>query len=84
MVQKDYLSSMPYQHFPLAAIHRALGLGASALFNTALSFQRVGDNDGGVSDGLVINSIDGHDPTEVGLPSSLLIYKQILTVYSMI
>ena len=84
MVQKDYLSSMPYQHFPLAAIHRALGLGASALFNTALSFQRVGDDDGQVSDGLVIDYIDGHDPTEVGIPSSLLIYKQILTFYSMI
>ena len=70
-VQKDYLGSLPYQHFPLAAIHRALGLGASSLFNSVLSFQRAEDEDGRDRAELVIRYLDGLDPTEVGILNSL-------------
>ena len=68
-IQQNYLSSLPYQHFPLAAIHRALGLGASALFNSVLSFQRAEEDDGAGRDELVIRYLDGIDPTEVGMPN---------------
>jgi NRPS condensation-like uncharacterized protein len=65
-MQNDYVNSVPHQHFPLAAIHRALGLGASALFNTALSFQRVvEDGDDQIRDGLMIRTLRDEDPTEV-------------------
>ncbi|EFQ87557.1 hypothetical protein PTT_16905 [Pyrenophora teres f. teres 0-1] len=42
-VQRDYTSSLPYQTFPLASMHSLLKLGTSALFNTALSLQRIDD-----------------------------------------
>jgi hypothetical protein len=68
-MQNDYVNSVPHQHFPLTAIHRALGLGASALFNTALSFQKVvedGDEfDDKIRDGLMIRTLRDEDPTEV-------------------
>jgi hypothetical protein len=68
-MQNDYVNSVPHQHFPLAAIHRALGLGASALFNTALSFQKVvedGDEfDDKIREGLMIRTLRDEDPTEV-------------------
>ncbi|KAI5457580.1 hypothetical protein BGZ63DRAFT_427622 [Mariannaea sp. PMI_226] len=63
-VQDDYLSSLPHQHFPLAAIHRALGLGASALFNSGLSFQRAMEDDSQRHNELTIRSLNDNDPTE--------------------
>lgn len=65
-VQDDYLSTLPYQHHPLADIHKASGNGARALFNTMFSYQRVEraqTNDG--LKGLLVTDVDELDPTEV-------------------
>lgn len=64
-IQGDYLASLPYQHTQLAAIHRALGLGTTALFNSVVSFQRAGEVDTQDVGGLFLQYVDGHDPTEV-------------------
>lgn len=65
-VQDDYLSTLPYQHFPLSHIHKASGSGANALFNTMFSYQRLEmaqtlDD----PEGLRMTDVDESDPTEV-------------------
>ncbi|KAK4073144.1 uncharacterized protein Triagg1_5424 [Trichoderma aggressivum f. europaeum] len=62
--QDNYLSILPYQHFPLAKIHRALGLGSQPLFNSLVSFQKVDDYDGTDGTELLIKEIANFDPTE--------------------
>jgi amino acid adenylation domain-containing protein/non-ribosomal peptide synthase protein (TIGR01720 family) len=76
-IQGDYLASLPHQHTQLAAIHRALGLGTTALFNTVVSFQRTGEADQQDIGGLCLHYIDGHDPTEVRKFNSLFIRATI-------
>ena len=63
--QRDYLDSLPYQHFPLATIHKSLGLGTSALFNSGVSFQRPDKRAGQLTNGLNITPVSYYDPTEV-------------------
>ncbi|PHH89906.1 hypothetical protein CDD83_4996 [Cordyceps sp. RAO-2017] len=63
-VQEDFLGSMAFQHVPLAAIHRALGLGTSALFNSTLSFQRPDDEGRVGADSVVVRNVYECDPTE--------------------
>ncbi|UKZ48294.1 NRPS [Trichoderma virens] len=62
--QDNYLSILPYQHFPLAKIHRALGLGSRPLFNSLVSFQKVDDYDDADGVELLIKEISNFDPTE--------------------
>ena len=84
-VHNDYLSSLPHQHFPLAEIHRALGLGASALFNSGLSFQRATDDEVEPHAGLNIRYLHDYDPTEVRIDDCPATLKQnILTLCSTI
>jgi amino acid adenylation domain-containing protein len=63
--QADYLNTIPFQHFPLAEVHRAAGLGSSPLFNTLLSYQKVGEEIPAANDGLAVRTVGNHDPTEV-------------------
>jgi hypothetical protein len=63
-VQDDYVSSLSHQHFSLAAIHRALGLGSSPLFNSVLSFQRAADSSQ-VHGELTVRHLEEYDRTEV-------------------
>ncbi|KAK5994353.1 Nonribosomal peptide synthetase dtxS1 [Cladobotryum mycophilum] len=69
-VQADYLESLPYQHFPLAAIHEALGLGFSPLFNTAISFQKL-RHDESRSNGIQFKYLNDCDPTEFDIVLSV-------------
>jgi amino acid adenylation domain-containing protein/non-ribosomal peptide synthase protein (TIGR01720 family) len=64
--QSDYLTALPHQTVALAAVHSALGLGTSALFNSILSFQK-GENDfvGGIDQGLSMRIVDGVDLNDV-------------------
>ncbi|KAM0530907.1 hypothetical protein ACHAP1_004237 [Verticillium nonalfalfae] len=69
--QSNYLTALSHQTVPLAAVHSALGLGSSALFNSILSFQK---NENYVAEvdeaGLKMKIVDGFDPNDVSpLPS---------------
>lgn len=68
-LQEDYLGTLPWQFVPLVEMHRALGLDARPLFNTAMSFQRGVEYDL-VQDGPLRVDV-GHynDPTEVSCSS---------------
>ncbi|KAH0592368.1 Nonribosomal Peptide Synthetase [Metarhizium humberi] len=64
-VQTDYLSTIPYQHSPLAEVHRAAGLlGSRQLFNTLLSYQKNTDETRGNEGGLTVRVADSYDLTE--------------------
>ncbi|KAG9196869.1 hypothetical protein G6514_003674 [Epicoccum nigrum] len=63
-VQRDYACSLTYQMFPLASMHSLLGLGTSALFNTALSFQRIDDTGLRSASGMILKMEESLDPTE--------------------
>jgi amino acid adenylation domain-containing protein len=66
--QLDYLVSLEHQTVPLAAVHSALGLGTSALFNTVLSFQKVAsDTVGDVEKGLSLQLVNEVDPSDVSV-----------------
>ncbi|KAI2484863.1 EntF Non-ribosomal peptide synthetase module protein [Pyrenophora tritici-repentis] len=60
-VQRDYASSLPYQTFPLASMHSLLGLGTSALFNTALSLQRTDNMGPDSASGINLKMKEGAD-----------------------
>lgn len=64
-IQHDYTSGLPHQHVPLAAIHGALKLGPSSLFNSAMSFQRSFEPSDGPSSEISLTVKEGEDPTEV-------------------
>ncbi|KAE8868574.1 hypothetical protein PTNB29_02485 [Pyrenophora teres f. teres] len=64
-VQRDYASSLPYQTFPLANMHSLLKLGTSALFNTALSLQRIDNTEFQIASAITLKLDEGLDPTEV-------------------
>lgn len=63
-IQQDYVNSLAHQHVPLAAVHGALGLGTSALFNSAMSFQRSAESVPDPESSISINIKQGEDPTE--------------------
>ncbi|KAL7940855.1 hypothetical protein V8C42DRAFT_349180 [Trichoderma barbatum] len=62
--QGNYLSILPYQHFPLTKIHKALALGSRPLFNTLVSFQRADEYGGKDGMELLIKEVSNFDPTE--------------------
>ncbi|KAE8868649.1 hypothetical protein PTNB29_02560 [Pyrenophora teres f. teres] len=64
-VQENYASSLSFQTFPLASMHSFLGLGTSALFNTALSLQRIDDIGPCSASEITLKMKEGLDPTEV-------------------
>lgn len=64
-IQHDYATSLPHQHVPLAAIHGALKLGSSSLFNSAMSFQRSFEPSADPSSEISLTIKEGEDPTEV-------------------
>lgn len=68
-VQDEYISSLSHQHFPLADLHRALGLGSRPLFNTALSYQKHAESSHECDDEVLVHAVENFDPTEydVGL-----------------
>ena len=65
LVQCNHAKSLSYQTFPLAQVHRALGLINSALFNTVLSLQRDDAIDEGDKPQIKFESRDFLDPNEV-------------------
>jgi len=65
-VQSDYTNALRYQAFSLASVHNMLQLGRTALFNTALTLQRVEDARPGEIQEVAFQFQDGQDPTEVG------------------
>ncbi|KAJ3498097.1 hypothetical protein NLG97_g1389 [Lecanicillium saksenae] len=64
MVQQQFIDSYPHQTLPLIDIHRALGVGAAGLFNTAISFQRNTDKATDVNGGLDLRYRDVKDQVE--------------------
>lgn len=64
-VQVDYLNSLTHQTFSLASMHSLLKLGTSALFNTALSLQRVDDTEVPKTSSIALDFQEGQDMTEV-------------------
>ncbi|CAA9959565.1 hypothetical protein PTMSG1_02982 [Pyrenophora teres f. maculata] len=66
-VQENYASSLSYQMFPLASMHSFLGLGTSALFNTALSLQRIDDIGPCSASEITLKMKEGLDPTEYNI-----------------
>jgi amino acid adenylation domain-containing protein/non-ribosomal peptide synthase protein (TIGR01720 family) len=63
-VLADYLAGLEHQHCSLAQVQHGLNLVGRPLFNTLMSVQRLG-TDQGVEPAISFNSIGGHDPTEV-------------------
>lgn len=80
-VQDDYLSTLPYQHFPLSHIHKASGSGANALFNTMFSYQRLEKAQTlDIPEGLRMTDVDESDPTEVRtIPAAINCSLNLLT-----
>ena len=64
-VQLDYINSVSYQTFSLASMHSLLKLGTSALFNTALSLQRVDNTETSKTSSVALDFQEGQDLTEV-------------------
>lgn len=63
-----YLDSLPHQHASLADITHALKMPGGKLFNTAFSFQKISQSNGGGKAQdlpLSFSTIGGADPTEV-------------------
>ncbi|KAL5084629.1 hypothetical protein Trisim1_011538 [Trichoderma cf. simile WF8] len=63
-VQEDTWKSLPFQSFPLSAVHSELNLGAIALFNSGVSFQNHGRKDEIDTSEINFEYIDQLDPTE--------------------
>ncbi|UKZ78669.1 NRPS [Trichoderma virens FT-333] len=63
-VQEDTWKSLPFQSFPLSAVHSELKLGAIALFNSGVSFQNHGGKDEADASEIQFEYIDQLDPTE--------------------
>jgi amino acid adenylation domain-containing protein len=69
-LQSDYMDALTHQMFSLASVHNMLQLGTSALFNTAISIQRVDDADQDDVErhdtpDLAFHFHEAQDPTEV-------------------
>lgn len=65
--QSDHMDSLTHQMFSLADVHTMLQLGASSLFNTVLSIQRMDEARDSATD-VAFQYRDGADPTEVCFP----------------
>ncbi|KAF1935488.1 hypothetical protein EJ02DRAFT_439207 [Clathrospora elynae] len=63
-VQSDVTNALTHQTFSLASVHNMLRLGTSALFNTALTIQRVNVGKLGIVPEISFSVQDGLDPTE--------------------
>jgi len=74
-VQEQTLSSLPHQAYPLAKVHRLLGLGSTRLFNTAISFQKATTGNSKQRREIVLREIAGYEETEVSYPSLRICIK---------
>jgi hypothetical protein len=75
--QSDYLVALEHQTVSLAAVHSALDLGTSALFNTVLSFQKVAsDTVGDVEKGLSLQLVNEVDPSDVSTNYASLSHRR--------
>jgi hypothetical protein len=65
-VQDNFIESVPHQHCSLAQFQHNLGLSGKALFNTAVSIQNSGANQGASKPNanIELEQIDGHDASE--------------------
>ncbi|CAG9990176.1 unnamed protein product [Clonostachys byssicola] len=64
-VQEEHLKGLSHRMYPISDLHSTLGLGSSALFNTALSFQRASnDSEESPKNGVKFVLHDGTDDTE--------------------
>ena len=63
-VQSDFIHGLKYQHCSLAEVQHELHTGGKALFNTALSIQKVMSWQG-TEQVILFDPIEGYDPTEV-------------------
>uniref|UniRef100_A0A8H7K5F9 Carrier domain-containing protein n=1 Tax=Bionectria ochroleuca TaxID=29856 RepID=A0A8H7K5F9_BIOOC len=64
-VQEEHLKGLPHRMYPFSDLHSTLDLGSSALFNTALSFQRASsDSEEAHKKGVRFVLHDGTDDTE--------------------
>lgn len=63
--QRDYIAGSSHQSVSLASIQNALGLEGASLFNSAMSFRRIGKKEVSNSRSHIISVIGGDDPTEV-------------------
>ena len=64
-VADDFTRSLPNQYCDLASIQHSLNLGGQPLFNTIMSFHRDGGSGVLEESSIKIESLHGHDPTEV-------------------
>ncbi|PLB47170.1 acetyl-CoA synthetase-like protein, partial [Aspergillus steynii IBT 23096] len=62
--QNEYLSSLEFQHYPLAKVIHFLDLAGEELFNTAISVQASGFGGNNVQSSISLSDIGGDDPTE--------------------
>jgi non-ribosomal peptide synthetase component F len=77
-LRRDFVSSFPYQHHPLAEIAHDQGIPASQLFNTTMTFMTDDDDTESHCDGVKLHRVADQDVAEV-FHLSLLSYKLILT-----
>jgi hypothetical protein len=66
-IQDDYLHSLPHQTFSLADMGHLIGMSGQALFNTAISLQRLSATQGTDETTIDLKAVGGRDPTEVSL-----------------
>lgn len=71
-VQRGFGNSLQHQHYSLAKIQRALGLGGQPLFNTAMTFIPDTGAEGGTKPEIIFEDRGGQDPTEVTYSTSFL------------
>jgi non-ribosomal peptide synthetase component F len=64
-IQDDYMQSLPHKHTSLAEVQHALGLSATALFNTCFSYRKLPSPIKGRQPTLEFSEfVPIHDPTE--------------------
>jgi hypothetical protein len=64
-VQRDYMEAIPHRHISLADVQHALELSGASLFNTALSYRRLPQEQSSAEEGVQLLEIRPiYDPTE--------------------
>ncbi|KAI0625289.1 Nonribosomal peptide synthetase 2 [Pyrenophora tritici-repentis] len=64
-VQRDYMEAIPHRHIALADVQHVLELSGASLFNTALSYRRLSQEQPDVGEGFQILEVRPiYDPTE--------------------
>lgn len=64
-VQRDYMEAIPHQHIALADVQHALGLSGASLFNTALSYRRLPQEEAVDKESVRLEEVCPiYDPTE--------------------